>query len=147
MFLWADIFKESILLSFTTRLLKHIPAIYISIFSIEHNNSRSHRPRREAKKEKEKKKKNSCPDLTLTIKVAAPNMLGVSTPLRYALISGIPGPAAVGANITQRADANAVQDQIHTHEVEKPSHIPYLQQGTTLCISLMYQATVHISDT
>lgn len=73
-------------------------------------------------------------NLTLTIKVDTPNMFGVSTPLRYALISGIPGPAAVGAKTTQRAAATVVRTKFNPVKYTKP--VMYLHRHQLSRLSL-----------
>lgn len=57
----------------------------------------------------------------MTINVVAPYILGVSTPLRYALISGIPGPAAVGAKNTQRRAATRVRTKFVPVKNKRPA--------------------------
>lgn len=52
-----------------------------------------------------RKRFSNTNQLTLTNKVLGASIEGASTPLRYALTSGMPDPAAAGATKAQRAAA------------------------------------------
>lgn len=76
---------------------------------------------------------------TFTISVGAPNMSGVSIPLRKALISGIPGPAAVGAKKTTRTVAIRVSKKLDPVNIINPAI--YLQPRVILSKDLQSPAS------